>query len=437
MTLMEYLKGNPGSLHYTADIPTEPFGKKGQLKVARSTKTLEVFADIAYSAGSRHRSVQGLAIYFAGCPIAWQTSLQPFVTHSTAESELVSYCDGLNAGRSAEAMICSMLGIQPGTAELDRVLYGDNVAAIALAHGTGNASWRTRHLRIRSSYLREALDGVAPGGTWKLLHVKGVDLVADGLTKPLHGQAFRAFIEELGMPNQTQPEQEHPQQEGGMPSHAAVVAMMTGSLLLSGADAGEETGDDTETNVIWACGAILMALGAFYASQLAFRGVRCCLRSLQELSRGRDKLEEDKLPSFRDGSATADGTSVTIQHGAGSSSSSNPSSTSLSISIQSGSQHRDENPPVEVQLPTSSSTASGSAAVQLPTSTSTASGSAVPAASGLRARAAAAVSEDRQSPKEIVNPWNQFQHDYRGKGFSKATLAKMYKYQKDKDNKMP
>ena len=90
MTLMEYLKGNPGSLRYTADIPTEPFGKKGQLKVARSTKTLEVFADIAYSAGSRHRSVQGLAIYFAGCPIAWQTSLQPFVTHSTAESELVS-----------------------------------------------------------------------------------------------------------------------------------------------------------------------------------------------------------------------------------------------------------------------------------------------------------------------------------------------------------
>ena len=167
-TLMEYLKGTPGSLHYTADIPTEPFGKKGQLKVARSTKTLEVFADIAYSAGSRHRSVQGLAIYFAGCPIAWQTSLQPFVTHSTAESELVSYCDGLNAGRSAEAMICSMLGVQPGTAELERVLYGDNVAAIALAHGTGNASWRTRHLRIRSSYLREALDGIAPGGTWKL-----------------------------------------------------------------------------------------------------------------------------------------------------------------------------------------------------------------------------------------------------------------------------
>ena len=144
-----------------------------------------------------------------------------------------------------------MLGVQPGTAELDRVLYGDNVAAIALAHGTGNASWRTRHLRIRSSYLREALDGVAPGGTWKLLHVKGVDLVADGLTKPLHGQAFRAFIEELGMPNQTQPEQEHPQQEGGTSSHAAVVAMMTGSLLLSGADAGEETGDDTETNVLW------------------------------------------------------------------------------------------------------------------------------------------------------------------------------------------
>ena len=49
--------------------------------------------------------------------------------------------------------------------------------------------------------------------------------------------------------------------------------------------------------------------------------------------------------------------------------------------------------------------------------------------------AAAAVSEDSKSPKEIANPWNQFQHDFKGKGFSKATLAKMYKYQKMKDQK--
>lgn len=182
MTLMEYLKGNPGSLHYTTEVPTDAFRKKGQLKVARNTKTLEVFADIAYSAGSKHRSAQGLAIYFAGCPISWQTALQPFVTHSTAESELVSYCDGLNAGRSAEAMLCSMMGLEPGTPEIERVMYGDNVAAIALAHGTGNASWRTRHLRIRSSYLREALGGKAPGGMWKLLHLKGTELVTDGLT---------------------------------------------------------------------------------------------------------------------------------------------------------------------------------------------------------------------------------------------------------------
>ena len=28
-------------------------------------------------------------------------------------------------------------------------------------------------------------EGRAPGGLWRLLHLRGVDLVADGLTKPL------------------------------------------------------------------------------------------------------------------------------------------------------------------------------------------------------------------------------------------------------------
>jgi len=136
------------------------------LKIARNAKLLDVFfSDIAYGTGSRGRSVQGMAIYFGGCIISWQTSIQPFVTHSTAESELVAYCDSLNAGRSAEAMLSSMMGIQTGSNEIERVLYGDNVAAIGLAHGTSSSSWRTRHLKIRASYLREALEGRAPGLT--------------------------------------------------------------------------------------------------------------------------------------------------------------------------------------------------------------------------------------------------------------------------------
>ena len=51
------------------------------MKIARSVKLLEVFSDIAYGTGSRGRSIQGMAIFFAGAIISWQTAVQPFVTH--------------------------------------------------------------------------------------------------------------------------------------------------------------------------------------------------------------------------------------------------------------------------------------------------------------------------------------------------------------------
>jgi hypothetical protein len=116
-------------------------------------------------------------VFFAGVPIGWQSSQQAFVTHSTAESELVGYCEALNVGRPMEAMICAMINEKVGTNAIERVIYGDNAAAISMAHGTGTSSWRTRHLRVRSSFLKEALDGTAPGGLWKLLHVRGTEQV--------------------------------------------------------------------------------------------------------------------------------------------------------------------------------------------------------------------------------------------------------------------
>lgn len=96
--------------------------------------------------------------------------------------------------------------------------------------------------------------------------------MADGLTKPLLGQAFAAFLTNLGMPRQ----HENEEGEETHSQSAAVMAMIAGGLLLSGVDAEEEITGDTTSEVIWTCGAVLMALGAIYAGQLAFNGVRCC-----------------------------------------------------------------------------------------------------------------------------------------------------------------
>ena len=271
--LMKYIKAMPGGLHYPCGIPDSEWGSRGQLKVARHGKLLEGFADISFGAGSKHRSLQGLAVFYAGCIVSWQSSQQAFVCHSTAEAELVSYCDALNAGRSLESMICSMLKEPVGSPSLQRIIYGDNAAAISIAHGTGQANWRTRHLRVRASYLREAVDGTAPEGLWRLLHLRGTELVADGLTKPLSGQAFYAFLIDLGM---KRPARSHDDNGG---SHAAVMAMLAGSLMLSGCESGEG-GDEAESAALWVGGALLMAFGAIYVGQLTCNSVRCCLRRL-------------------------------------------------------------------------------------------------------------------------------------------------------------
>ena len=309
--LMKYIKSMPGGLHYPCGVPDGEWGSRGQLKVSRHGRLLEVFADISFGAGNKFRSLQGLAVFFAGCVVAWQSSQQAFVCHSTAEAELVSYCDALNAGRSVEAMICAMLKEPTGSPTVQRIIYGDNAAAISIAHGTGQANWRTRHLRLRSAFLREAVDGTAPGGLWRLLHLRGTELVADGLTKPLSGQAFFAFLLDLGM----RPPAKHQGDENAPGSQAAVIALMAGSLLLTGCDttAGSSEADSA---TLWVGGALLMAFGAIYVGQLTCNGVCCCLKRLHGPGK---PAEDDSLTSLRgaaSGATQSTSVNITIRTGA-------------------------------------------------------------------------------------------------------------------------
>ena len=144
-----------------------------------------------------------------------------------------------------------------------------------LAHGVTTSSWRARHLRTRASVLKKALSdsNINPGSRWKLLHLKGTELVADGCTKPLQGQAFAQFVDDLGLKrtsHETQPASESRSSTTGTENNgAAMRALVLGGLLLS---SGEAYNDDSETDenftLIWVTGAILMAMGAIYTGQL-------------------------------------------------------------------------------------------------------------------------------------------------------------------------
>ena len=268
--LLKYLYGNPGGMHYPQTIPGGDWGRRGQLKARRHQKMLEVFSDISYAAGADHRSIQGLVVYYAGVPIAWQCGVQPFVAHSTAEAELIAYCESLVVGRATEALLAAIWQQW----NFEKVIYGDNAGAINLAHGVTTASWRTCHLRIRASVLKEALDesNRRIGGGWRLLHLKGTELVADGCTKPLQGQAFTQFVDDLGLRRTRREHRSVPEDRptaGGEHHGAAMRAMMVGGMLLSAAEAYEEEPEaDGDFTWVWVTGAVLMAMGAIYAGQL-------------------------------------------------------------------------------------------------------------------------------------------------------------------------
>ena len=65
---------------------------------------------------------------------------------------------------------------------LKKVVYGDNSSALSILMNP-DGGWRTRHLRLRSSCLRELLKNDPLN--WKVRHQKGTDLPADMLTKPI------------------------------------------------------------------------------------------------------------------------------------------------------------------------------------------------------------------------------------------------------------
>ena len=156
-------------------------GVGGNLQVPRHERLLEAFADISY-APEGDRSHQGIIICAAGSPIQWEATRQAFHTMSTSESELVGYCEATTMLKSAEALLKVLHGPHNDDGSFEKVIYGDNTSALSILTNP-DGGWRTRHLRLRSSCLRELIRDDPKG--WKIRHQKGSDLPADMLTKPI------------------------------------------------------------------------------------------------------------------------------------------------------------------------------------------------------------------------------------------------------------
>ena len=130
-------------------------------------------------------------------PVAWKAGKQPYVTMSVCEAELVEGSTCALLLESTQAML-DEIGVLEGVP----ALHIDNQAAGNLLNGSVG-SWRTRHLRVRYSYV---VDRVA-SQKLRVKHVPGDIQLADLPTK-LHGRARLLQLLELwgmlGLPELSQ-----------------------------------------------------------------------------------------------------------------------------------------------------------------------------------------------------------------------------------------
>ncbi|CAE7495091.1 RE2 [Symbiodinium sp. CCMP2592] len=119
-------------------------------KNEENTEALHVFtaSSFAPSSGRSHGSA---AVFYGDNPIAWRSSRQSLVTLSTAESEPLSL-----------------------------YLHIDNQSAVMLLQGS-SGSWRTRHLRLRSNFVKEKIQHKE----LQVVFEPGISQRADLGTKPL------------------------------------------------------------------------------------------------------------------------------------------------------------------------------------------------------------------------------------------------------------
>ena len=149
---------------------------------------IEVYTDSSFSPSSG-RSHGAVGIFYLNSPITWRSSRQQLMTLSTAEYELIEGIEDTLMGYSVKDLIMELCGANPGIE-----LHIDNQAALSLLQGS-SGSWRTRHLRLRSAWIRERV----AAGEVTARHVPGEFQRADLGTKPLSRDRLQDLVAQWGI----------------------------------------------------------------------------------------------------------------------------------------------------------------------------------------------------------------------------------------------
>ena len=138
--------------------------------------------------------------------LLWRSGRQASITLSTAEAELNEIIEAMNAGESVATILYELFD------DVKKIAWSDSQSALSILSSEGG-SWRTRHLRMRASYARQAV----LSGDWAVGHVPGEELNADMGTKALSSNRIDKLKGLLGMaqrPGESKEEKETKKEVG-------------------------------------------------------------------------------------------------------------------------------------------------------------------------------------------------------------------------------
>jgi hypothetical protein len=149
---------------------------------------LRAFVDASYAVYQDAKSVSGIVLMLGEAVIYVKSSKQKIVTRSSTESELVAISDSLSQVLWTREYIIAA-GIDVGPV----VLYQDNKSTIFLANKGRSTSERTRHIKIRYFFIHHYIDAKEI----VLEYMPTTSMLADIMTKPLHGALFEKLCDAL------------------------------------------------------------------------------------------------------------------------------------------------------------------------------------------------------------------------------------------------
>ena len=264
------------------------------LKVKAEDNAIRLFPDAAF-APSGAKSHSGFLVMWGNTPIVWRSARQATVALSTAESELNAILEGGIAVLGLESMLYDLnIHVE------ERVVLSDSMSALTISSGTG--SWRTRHLRIKASWLQEMLTA----GSITARHCPGVVQPADLLTKALPSQRLCDLLELWGVGEVIDGEGKSKEvnTKAQVPAAKMLVAMLCCMMFL-GTEA-RDLNDDPGPQIDYDMAGILVILLVILGGLIVYEVVKwVCLEFYREWTPGASKRKLRRLEKLRDATARA------------------------------------------------------------------------------------------------------------------------------------